>query len=130
MINRSPSFSFAIIFTYINASLWLIFGLILVFDAHPALPDMPLYKVGMALLSIMISGILFVLGLFIFRQSRIAIYLAIGLLSITALLSIFDDFGLADLAFLIINLIPLVLLIKDRGWYLKPNPHNIDGNSE
>lgn len=82
----------------------------------------------MAFLAFIIAGILVVLGFLITKQSRIAFFLTSGLLLITALLSIFDDFGLADLAFLILNLVPLVLLFKDRGWYLQTKSHPLVGN--
>jgi len=121
MFKNSLSVSISIIFIYINSLVWLVFGLIIVFDAHPSIPDYPLIKAGMAFLAIAIAGILFVLGFFLAKQSRIAFFLTSGLLLLTSLLSVFDDFGLADLAFLIINLIPLVLLIKDRDWYLQMN---------
>jgi len=105
-----------------NSMVWLVFGLIIVFDAHPAIPNYPLIKGGMAFLAIVIAGVLFALGFFLAKRSRIAFLLTAGLLLLTSLLSIFDDFGLVDLAFLIINLIPLVLLIKDRDWYLQLDP--------
>jgi len=128
LFKHSLSVSILIVFIYINSLVWLAFGLIIVFDAHPSLPDLPLIKIGMAFLAFIIAGILVVLGFLITKQSRIAFFLTSGLLLITALLSIFDDFGLADLAFLILNLVPLVLLFKDRGWYLQTKSHPLVGN--
>ena len=129
MIRHSLSISISIVFIYINSLIWLAFGLILVFDVHPSLPKYPLLIGGMAILSIIIAGILMVLGFFVARRSRIAFFLTTGLLLFTSLLGIFDDFGLSDLAFLFINIIPLILLIKDRAWYLQNNSHTGDGNS-
>jgi hypothetical protein len=33
----------------------------------------------------------------------------------------FDDFGLADLLFVLVSLLPLALLLKDRSWYVRPS---------
>jgi len=43
------------------------------------------------------------------------------MLTIIAVLSITDEFGWLDLFSLLISLIPLGLLLKDRDWYLKPH---------
>jgi len=71
----------------------------------------------MAILAILIACIFLVLGIYVTKRNRIAFFLTAGLLLISSLLTIFDDFGLIDLAFLIINMIPLFLLIKDRFWF-------------
>ena len=117
MTKKPLSITISIVFIYMNSLVWLVFGLIIIFGAHPSLPDRSLVLAGMAFLAIAISGILFIIGIFLAKQNRNAFYLTIGFLFILALAGIFDDFGLVDLAFLIINLIPLVLLIKERGWY-------------
>jgi hypothetical protein len=36
------------------------------------------------------------------------------------LASLFDQFGLADLIFVAAIALPLLLLVKDRAWYLHP----------
>jgi len=118
MANRPLSVSMASIFILLNALVWLTFGIIIAADAHPALPDAPLIKWTMAFLALAIAGIL--LGLFILlgKCSRIAYFLASGLLFATSLVAVLDDVGLADLVFLVINIVPIILLIKDRAWYL------------
>ena len=35
------------------------------------------------------------------------------------LVGLFDELGLADLAYVVLTLIPLALLIRDRNWYLR-----------
>ena len=52
------------------------------------------------------------------RRSRLAFNAAAALLALIAVLSITDQFGLADLVSLLLSLVPLVLLLKDRTWYL------------
>jgi hypothetical protein len=103
----------------VNALIWLVLGIIIAIDAHPGLPDMPQMKGILAILSIAIAGILLLLTFFLFKQIRIAFYLTLIFFGISAFLTIFDDVGLADVVFLVICLIPVVLLIKDRVWYLQ-----------
>jgi len=42
------------------------------------------------------------------------------LLAVIAVLSITDEFGLPDMISLLLSLVPLGLLLKDRAWYLQP----------
>jgi len=122
MTKRPLSVSVTLIFIILNALIWLVFGLIIALHAHPALPDNPIIQAGMAFASFCAAGIL--LGLFIFlgRRSRIAWFIALGFLAFTSILTIFDDFGWTDLAVLLINIFPIILLIKDRAWYLQRKP--------
>ena len=59
---------------------------------------------------------------FLVKRSRIAWFGAVGFLVLTALLAIFDDFGWADLLSPFINIIPIILLITERAWYLQSQP--------
>jgi hypothetical protein len=43
----------------------------------------------------------------------------LGLLLLLAVLTITDEVGLADWIYLVIVAAPLLLLIKDRAWYLR-----------
>ena len=76
----------------------------------------------MAFLSLAIAGLLLGLSFFLGQRRQIAYFLSLGLLIITSILIIFDDFGVVDLVVLVINLVPIALLIKDRDWYLQPRP--------
>jgi predicted membrane channel-forming protein YqfA (hemolysin III family) len=98
--------------------------MIIAFNAHPGIPDMPEMKGILAILSIAIAGTLLLLTFFLFKQIRIAFYLTLIFFAIAAFLTIFDDVGLADVVFVVICLIPVVLLIKDRAWYLQVNPQS------
>lgn len=123
MSKQPLSVIIAILFIFINALVWLVFGLIILTGAHPSLPDDALIKSGMAILALILAGLLSVLGFLIGKRNRSAFMITAGLLFITTLLGFFDDFGWIDLAFMVINLIPLMLLIKDRGWYLHIKTH-------
>jgi predicted membrane channel-forming protein YqfA (hemolysin III family) len=100
----------------------LFFGLIIAFNALPSLPDIPFLKGGMTVLSLAIAGIFLGVFFLLRKRNRMAYYAALGLFAVTCLLLVFDDFGLVDFVVLVINLVPLGLLIKDRAWYLDKNP--------
>ena len=119
------SIRIALVFIILNAIIWLAFALIVAADLHPAIPESDVIKWAMASMSLLTSGIL--LGLFILlrRKNRVAYWLTLGLLIIISILTITDEFGIADLVVLMIALVPLGLLLKDRGWYLQPGPEPI-----
>ncbi len=119
MNNRPFSMSLTSAFIILNALIWLALGIVIGVNAHPALPVSTELKWIMAILSVVIAGILVCLFIFLHRGSRIAFYLMVVLLGFVAFLTIFDDVGLSDIFVLVLNLIPIILLIKDRKWYLK-----------
>ena len=122
MIDRPKTVPLTLIFINLNAIIWLALGLTVASQSHPALPDVPLIRWVMAGLSFAASVILFGLVVFLVKRSRIAWFGAVGFLGLTALLAIFDDFGWADLLVLVINIIPIILLITERAWYLHTQP--------
>jgi lysylphosphatidylglycerol synthetase-like protein (DUF2156 family) len=124
--NRPISVSATLIFIILNVLIWLALGVIIALHAHPALPADPLIQGVMAFLSLGAAAILLVLFFFLAKRSRIAWFIALGFLAVTCLLTIFDDFGWSDLVVLVINIIPLILLIKDRAWYLQGKPGAVE----
>jgi hypothetical protein len=56
------------------------------------------------------------------QGGRLSYWLTVALLLSMILVGLFDELGLADLAYLVLTLIPLALLIGDRNWYLGPPP--------
>ena len=124
MAHRPLSVTIALGFILINSLVWLLFGAIIALSAHPALPAEPLAKGIMASLSIAIAGFLLTMFFFIQKHNRLAYFLTLACFIVSSLLSIFDDFGLADLVVLAVNLIPILLLLKDRIWYLRVKPQN------
>ena len=112
-----------LIFILDNALVWLVFGLIIVLELHPALHFEPVFKWGMAILSFLAAGFLVTLMFLLFRRWKPAWYLAVAALAVSSLLTVFDDFGWIDLVVLLLMLIPLGLLIFDRKWYLGKITH-------
>jgi hypothetical protein len=119
MNHRPRSVTLTYGFIVLNVIVWFSLGILIAFKLHPALPDQPLVKGIMTGLSFAAAGAL--LGAFIFLQkhSRTAYLLMLLFLGSASILIIFDDVGLVDLAALALSLIPFILLIKDRSWYLQ-----------
>src|SRR4030067_3588322 len=90
MTNRPLSVNVNLGFMLLNALIWLILGIIISLNAHPALPDLPAMKISLVVLSVVIAIILLALTYFLGRQNRTAFYLALVFFVFTCLLTIFD----------------------------------------
>jgi chromate transport protein ChrA len=126
MTKRPLTVTINLVIILISAFIWLALGIIIAANALPGLPDLPQMKGILAVLSIAVAGILLGLTFFLFKRNRTAYFLTLAFFGVTSILTIFDDVGLADIVFLLINLVPIMLLIKDRAWYLQSKP-TIDG---
>ena len=102
----------------INALVWLAFAAVVALGMHPSLPRGDLVSVGMAWLAFLAAVVLMLLAFLLRRRSRWGYILTVAALIVLATLTIADQLGLVDLLVLVIVVIPLVLLIKDRAWYL------------
>jgi hypothetical protein len=119
MKDRPSLVTAALALVLVNALIWLVLGVIVAADLHPGLPNLSFIRVIMSGLSFAASGVLVMLFVFLGRRNRPAYFLACGALFISALLTIFDDFGWSDLIVELITLAPLMLLIKERVWFLQ-----------
>ncbi len=102
----------------LNALVWLGFGALVAFNLHPALPDLPLLKAGLAAASLCLAASLLALAYWLSKRSRTAYFVTLGGLALIAVAFLFDDFGWIDFACLVLNLLPLALLLKARAWFL------------
>jgi lysylphosphatidylglycerol synthetase-like protein (DUF2156 family) len=119
MKKRPLTVNVTLIFVIINALIWLILGMIIALHLHPSLPDNPVIRWSMAFLSFAAAAILIGLFFLLRRQIPVAWFFSVGFFVLSALLTFFDQFGLTDLVVLVINVIPIILLIKDRAWFLR-----------
>jgi hypothetical protein len=120
-MNRLPrSVLLAFLLILLNALIWLLFGLAVAAGAIPSIPAAGGMRWIMAALALGSAAFLVGIVFFLRRHSRLAYYLALGLLAVISVLALTDQIGLLDLAALLISLVPLVLLLKDRAWYLGP----------
>jgi len=119
MKKRPLTVNVALIFVIINALIWLILGMIITLHIHPSLPDQPVIRWRLAFLSFAAAAILVGLFFLLRRQITVAWFLSLGFFVLSVLLTFFDQFGLSDLVVLVIKVIPITLLIKDRAWFLR-----------
>lgn len=120
-MSRPPVFASAgLLLLRINALLWLAFGILIASGAHPGIPETPLVRWGMASLAIGGALLLLTLDHFLRKPSRVAYVATLAFLSIIAVTLLADQFGLADLAVLILTVAPILLLAKEHDWYLQP----------
>lgn len=116
-------------FILLNMLIWLVLGVIIAANAHPALPVMPAVRMVLAILSMFMASIIAVLFISLYRGSRWAYYLTLAIFIFTAILTIFDNVGLADIIVLVLNIIPIVLLILGRTWFLHTSTPKMQSGS-
>ena len=102
----------------LTSILWAAFGGLVAAHAHPALPDSPIARLGMAIMSFAIAGMLLALWVFLSKRSRWAYWLAVVLMSGMILAAFLDEVGLADMVFLGLCALQLVLLLTEKRWFL------------
>lgn len=126
MTHRPVTVTINLAIILLNALIWIILAIVIAANALPGLGDLPTTKWVLGLLSITIAITLLVLTYFIYKHRLKAYILTLAFFGITSLLTIFDDVGLPDAIFLVISLIPIILLIKDRAWYLQSKTKTIE----
>jgi lysylphosphatidylglycerol synthetase-like protein (DUF2156 family) len=120
-MNEPPSLRLTRLMIYLNALLWLLFGVIIGVGAHPSYPIGSAYYLPMALAAFMGTAVLIALASLLRKPNPLAYWASVAVLAVTILLAMFDEVGPADLAFILITLLPLVFLIRNRSWYLHPS---------
>jgi hypothetical protein len=128
MAHRPLSVSATLTSVSATALVWLALGVIIAVGAHPAIPDVPQVRTSMALGSLAAGAVLVFLVVLLWRRVRLAYSLTLAALIASSLAVFFDDVGWADLIVLALSLIPLLLLIKDRAWYLGASDRGARGS--
>jgi lysylphosphatidylglycerol synthetase-like protein (DUF2156 family) len=119
-MNRFPATVRAtLLLLALDAVMWFAFGVAAATGAIASFADMPAFRWVMAGLAWASAAALAGLAILLGRRIRVAFYLAVILLAIIGVLSITDQIGWVDVASLAVSVIPLVLLLKDRAWYLR-----------
>jgi len=101
------------------AALWLLFSLFVVLGGNVSYFHIGAFRWIMAGLTFLASILLAALGYLLRRRFKPAWYFSVLLLAAMILAGFMDELGLIDYAFIVLYLIPLALLIKDRKWFLK-----------
>lgn len=108
-----------LVFMILQAIFWFGFGIAALTGLHPALPGSTLLKWAMGGLAIAVSIIFILIFILLHKRLKIGYYAALAVLVVVGLLTIFDEVGWVDLAYLVTVLVPLLLLLVNRKWYLK-----------
>jgi hypothetical protein len=119
-MKQSPnSVKVTLAFILLNAVFWLGYAVAAVStgqDSGTGLSAVTWIWSGLAAVcALALAGAAFLLR----RRSKLAYYFTLLMLALLALLSITDQVGLLDIFSLFISLVPLILLIWDRKWYLR-----------
>jgi len=101
------------------AALWLLFSLFVVLGGNVSYFHIGAFRWIMAGLTFLASILLAALGYLLRRRFKPAWYFSVLLLAAMILAGFMDELGLIDYAFIVLVMIPLALLIKDRKWFLK-----------
>jgi accessory gene regulator protein AgrB len=102
------------------AAVWLIFALTAAFGGISAFTVSESLRWVMAAPALGCSIALVITAIFLKKRNRLAFYFGLVMLMMVAVLSITDQIGWLDIFSLLISLVPLVLMLKDRKWYLRP----------
>ncbi|MDX1435650.1 MAG: hypothetical protein R3335_02490 [Anaerolineales bacterium] len=105
---------------YINAGIWLIFGAATIVRLFSG--DVTQIFSGIILGTLMLGNValLYGAGLGLKRAQQRYLYFALAILALNLFLSITDEFGLFDLATVILNLATIILILASRK-YFAPN---------
>jgi len=119
-MNRPPvSVLVTLILILLNAAFWLGFAILVAAGAIGSIPSASVIQWVMAILALVSAVALAGIAFFLRRRNRFAFYFGLALLALIAVLSIADQVGLLDLFTLLVNLVALGLMVRDRGWYLQ-----------
>jgi chromate transport protein ChrA len=127
MKNRPKSVVAGYFFILANALIWLVLGIVIAINAHPAIPDTPGLRWTFTGLSFTMAAIILILCVLLYRRNRMGYFLTLALFIFNAVLTMFDNVGWSDLVVLALNIIPVILLILDRNWYIHKLPRTGTG---
>jgi hypothetical protein len=103
----------------LNALIWLLFAVIVASGSHPSMPATPFVRWGVSALALGCAVCLAGLARLLMRPSKWTFWAAESVLVLLGLATIVDQVGWVDMVFLVITLLPALLLLKDRTWYMR-----------
>lgn len=118
MKTRPLTVNLTLVFIGLTALIWFIFGIIVLGKLHPALPDESLLRWCMGITAIAAGLTLTGLGILLMKKNRLAYWVVLAGLGLMSLANLFDDVGWVDIIVTVVSLLPFILLLKDRNWYL------------
>jgi len=96
---------------------WLIFGLLAILNVLTFIPVAQI-RLTIGGIAIACSSFTGAAIFFLYRRNKYVYYCTVALLAMFLTVSFMDDLGLTDAILIGITLLTLILLIKDRNWFL------------
>ena len=108
-----------IAFLRIVAIIWVSFGIAVIGNLHRAFPEEPVFRWVIGIAAIIAGLVIGGLTFFLWKRKYFAWWLLVAGLFAFSLATFLDQVGWVDLIVLLITVITIILLIKDRHWYLE-----------
>jgi hypothetical protein len=115
MDNNQKGIRIGQVLIYLNALIWMIAGVAIFFRPRMNLNIPSWIFIGMAILMLGYGMILIGLGIGLGTRKRFFYVAALLMITLSVILPIFDDFGLADLLAVIPAAITLIYLVYNRS---------------
>lgn len=118
---RRPPAAVSLIFAliFLNAFTWLGLALLIASGKHPGIPSNVTVRAVMAALFTAAGAASLGLYALLRRRSALGYRAAVVFFALSVLVNLFDDMGAVDIAFMLFSALILVLLIIERGWFLR-----------
>jgi len=119
---RQTSYKIALFLIPLVAIFFLIFVFTIILNVHPGMPESNVVRWRMAIVALVVAIVMFGLYVLMRKGNKTAYDMLIFILAISAFSLIFDDFGWIDLLFFGITLLPAIMLMYHRKYYINGLP--------
>jgi len=116
-VSRPITVTITVFLILIIALFWLAFSFYMALGGNISYAQMDSFKWIMSAVSFAAALVLVGLCFFLRRRAKLAWYFSICILTAMTLAGFFDQIGLINILFILLNASPVALLIKDRKWY-------------
>jgi hypothetical protein len=118
MDNKPPTVRITQILFFLNAAIWLFFGIYRLLRLEHG-GNIPQMTVGVIIVLMFGNAlVMFFTGIWLGRQSKWAFFLALAVLTVNILLTFTDQVGFFDIATAMLDFLIIGLLFYDRKDYL------------
>lgn len=119
MKNFPKTVTATLILILLNAAFWLGYAIITILTNNDPATASYVARWIFAFLALGTAAVLMTLFFLLRQRVRFACNVALIVLALLAVLSVTDQVGWWDIFSLLLSLIPFVLMLKDRKWYLR-----------
>ena len=120
LMKRSPkTVAATLILILLNAAFWFVYAIITILTSDKADSISYVSRWIFSFLALGTAAVLVVLFFLLRKRIRFAYFIALIVLALLAVLSLTDQVGWPDVFSLLLSVIPFVLMLRDRKWYLR-----------